>query len=133
MKIFKTLIVVTGLLSSAQAMACSVEIRVFNHTGVTLDAVSINGPFYGESNITYDMIDQGYSRYLFSHADDGLLGKNSCQGVYELDFNAGKPHCDIDESVDNYSADFSSGDGTANFTIEKAKNGNMCTISLVKG
>ncbi len=128
MKIFKTLILVTGLLCSAQAMACSVDITVVNRTGVTLTAVMVTGPHYRESGVNYDMKTNHYFEY---HAE-GSFFMTSCHGVYALDNNAGLPHCELNENTKNVSADFSGGDGSATFTIEKEKNGSMCTISLTK-
>ncbi len=128
MNIFKTFIVVISLLCSAQAMACSVDIRITNQTGVTLTAVSVNGPHYRESAADENM----QTGHYFDYHAEGSFFMTSCHGVYELDYYAGKPHCDLDENTKNVSADFSGGDGTAHFTIEKEKNGSQCIISLTK-
>ncbi len=128
MKIFKTLILVTGLLCSAQAMACSVDIKVVNRTGVTLTAVMVTGPHSRESGINYNMKTDHYFEY---HAE-GSFFMTSRHVKYALDNNAGLPHCKLNENVKNVSADFSGGDGSATFTIKKEKNGSMCTIPLIK-
>ncbi len=107
-------------------MACDVHITVKNETGETLDAVMVTGPCFRESSVHSDMKNNSSFTY---HATGSFC---TCHGTYRLDRYAGRPHCEIDESVKNWTVDFSSGDGSATFTILKEKNGSMCTVALTR-
>jgi len=121
MKTIKTLLVVAGLLGSAQAMACDVYINVTNATGVTLDRVNINGPSfrYSDSHELEDGEDFTY------HASGWL-----CHGKYSLDDRAGKPYCEMSGAHDR-TLDMNS-DGTGHFIILKEKSGTKCVVSKTK-
>ncbi len=125
MKTFKILLIAAGLLVSIQAMACNVHITVKNETGETLDAVMVTGPCYRESSVHSDLKNNS----SFTYNATGSFC--TCHGTYELDRWAGRPHCDINDSVKNTSVHFSS-DGSATFTILEEKNGSLCKVALTK-
>ncbi|MCP4089876.1 MAG: hypothetical protein GY746_08775 [Gammaproteobacteria bacterium] len=122
MKIFKTLIVVTGLLCSSQAMACDVYINVINKSGSDVDSVSVGGPSARTS--AHHGLDNGAA--FTYHATGSLF---NCHGRYHLNSSASQDACNYDD-LDIYM----SKDGTANFVITSVSGGATCnvTVSSVK-
>ncbi len=124
MKIFKTLIVIVviGLLSSIQAMACDVYIKVTNESGGDVDLVSVVGP-YGRTSTNHDLKNNASFTY---HATGSMF---SCHGKYYVDSLAFQDNC----NYNNVSVDMSK-DGTAYFVITSVTGGAACnvTVSSVK-
>ncbi len=109
MKTIKTLLVVAGLLGSAQAMAsCSVYINVTNSTGHTLNGVSVNGPSFRSSEM--HKLDNGED--FTYHASGSMF---TCHGSYKLDDEAGDPYCEM-YGADDRDLDMNS-NGTGYFII----------------
>ncbi len=125
MKKVITLLVVTSLLGSTQAIACSVNINVTNSTGETLKSVSVDGPFSRYSD-DHELKDGESFTY---HASGSLF---TCHGGYSLSMSSGDPHCymsGVDENDNNLNM---SSDGTGYFTILKEKSGSSCRVSATK-
>ncbi len=117
MKIFKTLIVVTGLLCSAQAMACDVYIKVTNESGADIDRITVGGP-YSRLSTHHDLTNGASFTY---HATGSLF---TCHGNYYLNSRANQNLC----NYDNLDIDMEK-DGTANFIITSALDGATCNVT----
>ncbi len=120
MKVIKTLIVVTGLLCSAQAMACDVYIKVINQSGGHVDGVSVVGPHVRQSH-DHDL-DNGAS--FTYHATGSLF---SCHGEYSIDSLAYGDKC----NYDNITIDMKK-DGRAYFVITSVTGGAACDVEAIK-
>ncbi|MCP3663912.1 MAG: hypothetical protein GY696_15700 [Gammaproteobacteria bacterium] len=121
MKIFKTLIVVTGLLYSAQVMACTVAVQVKNTAGSTAQMVSVSGP-WGRGSKNHDLKDNTSFTY---NATGSMF---SCHGKYYVDSLAFQDHCNYNTTY----ADMEK-DGTAYFHITSVTDGkSACNVTVTK-
>ncbi len=120
MKIFKTLIVITGLLCSAQAIACDVYIKVINQSGHEALGVYIGGP-WARSSTEYDMKNGDSFTY---HATGSAF---TCHGKYNLDNLGDQDKCNFD----NITVDMEK-DGYAYFLILTTSGGGACNIATIK-
>ncbi len=99
-KTIKTLIVVTGLLCSAQAMACDIYIHFRNSTDVTLSSVGFAGVF-GRYSDTYP-VESGKSLHPVYNATGSVF---TCHGDYWLASSSNKmsndtgTYCDFGETM----------------------------------
>ncbi len=119
MKTFKTLLVVTGLLCSVQAMACSVYINVKNETGTTIDSASVAGP-WGRYSDTHELKNGESFSY---HATGSMF---TCHCASAIEAQSGDPHCDMGAHGVTMNSD-----GTAYYTILKEKNSdNSCKVTI---
>ncbi len=118
MKKCKTLLIVTGLLCSVQAMACDVYIIVKNATGTDIDNASVNGP-WGRYSDEHELKNGESFTY---HATGSAF---TCHGEYGIGPQSGDPHCHMgihDVQMDS--------DGTATYTILKEKDGSSCKVTI---
>ncbi|MCP3686834.1 MAG: hypothetical protein GY784_00330 [Gammaproteobacteria bacterium] len=121
MKIYKTLLVVTSLLCSAQAMACSVWLNAKNETGETIDSISFAGP-WGRYSDPGEVKDGDHYTY---HAEGGAF---TCHGEYGIDPQSGDPHC----TMGTHNITMNS-DGEAWFTIAKENNSDgSCNVTITR-
>ncbi len=114
MKIITTILVLLSLISSAQAVACSVYVNVTNETGTTLDNVKVKGP-YGRRSSGHELKHGGSFKY---HAVGSFL---TCHGEYHLTDAAGDPYCDITMSKEDDNVLVFKEDGTGCFIISGDK------------
>ncbi len=127
MKIFKTLIVIVviGLLSSVQAIACDVYITVHNGLADQMDGLQVHGPF-GRYSDVHDLKSGESFTY---HATGSAL---SCHGDYTME--SGKNnltkanYCIIDKFTVNINM---SKDGRAYMDIV-GKSGDECIVETIK-
>ncbi len=108
MKIIATILILLSLITSAEAVACSVYIKVINSTGTTLKNVKVKGPWSRRSS-GHEMKNQSTFTY---HATGNAF---TCHGEYQLTDASGDPYCDMTRAEDN-SFDFKR-DGTVCFDI----------------